>query len=310
MAKTKENPIFAQLAAMYTSAGNEDIEKLITGGVEMMEKNKEDEMPEYFALLWELANFYRGLPNPEKATETYKKALSKMRDFHMEESQDFLMVYNAYGELLRQTGDYGAASEIFAQALKIAENNDKPNDQAALLRSLSLVARASGDLKKAAGYADREIALLRDGAGEANDLAAALSGAAIIKHSLRDYDAAEALVNEAVKLFEGLEHVEARHGAALSTFAAIRYIKGDLDGAREAYIKAAQLIESFFGKNSQVISIYESIAKIYEAQGDTKTALTYLKPAFKASKGNLGAEHEQTRALKENITALKTRRFK
>jgi|GEM_PF-7115822 len=301
------NPIFARINDMYVAGGN-NVEGFIKDAIAMMEREGQDEMPEYFALLWELANFYRGASELTLSAEVFSSSLQKMRDFHMEETEDYALMLNAYGDVLRMLGNYGEALDVFSRALKYAEKAEDEATQAGLLRGLTQSARGAGDLKKASEYAKRELKILREDLHDTNELASALAGAAAISHALRDYDVAEKQAMEALELYEDVPLSEARQGTALTTLASIRYIKGDLDGAAEAYSQAASLVESLFGRNEQYIAIAEDLAKIYEVQGDMKAAANHVKLAYKTAKGVYGADDERTRVLKVRLASFKAGR--
>lgn len=285
-----------------------EIETLITERVASMEESKQEELPEYAALLNELATLYRNSARLKEADGVYAKALDTLRELRREDTADYTDLLINRAGLLRIMDSYPESAALFRDAVKLLGAR-QPGDDETLARACggaSLSYLSAGDLKNAYKYALRAYELVSAGASGIHTLAESLNSLALIKYRMKDYDAAEKYAEEAVEIFDKLKLQSAQHSSAYATLASIKYEKLNFKDSRAAFEKAAELAEKYFGKNAEYVSIVSNLSTVCEILRDFKAALNAAVKAHKALRGlpeNGGELKEQYR---DRITRLKS----
>ena len=172
-----------------------------------------------------------------------------------------LVLHRAW--LARWDEDYGEATQLAAEAVKIARQAGTPLPLAAALSASAFMALARRDLDEAYGRYGECADIVREH-GSPLDAARCVHNLAYAALSVGDIDMAADLVEQALPVYRR-HAAPAALGAVLHTAGSVALQRGDLDGAADCFVKA---LEASSETTYEIAFVLEGMAIVEIAKGN------------------------------------------
>jgi tetratricopeptide (TPR) repeat protein len=209
------------------------------------------------------------------------------------ETADLLAQYGRF--YLTAKSDYGAASDMFKQALAIYRTS--PNDEAPLiattLSQLASAATWSGKYEEAEDYQTKALNIFRaTTSSKFPDHNVALATLGLIQTKLGKYAEAEQSLNEALQVETKVFGTDNPRSAAIeSDLAELYELEGDIDRALHAAKEALRIGMLRKDKNVTTGYYYDGLAILYLKAGDLPQAEANMRAALAVYAAVLPARH-------------------
>ncbi len=239
-----------------------------------------------------------------KAAERYPEARAAMqrgldivRPLYGEEP-DVGRVLHEVGELDFILGDYTAAQQHFAEALKIRRKflGDFNDQTGATLNSLGVLAAAQNDYPAARKFHEQALAALRFTLGHDHPkTAAALNQLGLLSLKQADFPAAEKLFGEVYALVRKQEKTPGSDTAlALNNLGQVALQQGRSPEARQRYDEALQILQrTNAGESSLASTIHNNLGQWHAERGDFAAAKQAYDRAITLQRKILGENNPE-----------------
>jgi len=226
---------------------------------------------------------------------------------------DVAMSLNNLAGLYNRQGRYGDAEALHARVLRLREKALGPNhpDVAMSLKNLATLYDRQGRPQEAERLHARALAIRERAFGPDHpDVALSLNSLAVLYQEQGRFGEAEPLHARALAIVEkalGPDHPYV--AASLNGLAGWCDRQGRYGEAEPLYARALLIREKAFGPaHPEVAQTLSGLAKLYEAQGRLDEAAPLQTRAVAVFEKTFGSDHEQTRAAREDLEKLRSKR--
>ncbi|MDO4173578.1 MAG: tetratricopeptide repeat protein [Eubacteriales bacterium] len=303
----KLEQFYRNLDARYGQGNLEQVERFLLQHVQKAQNNPE-EMDELIAGYNELGSLYRGISRFAESIVMFQYAQELVCEKLGRNSMQYATVLNNMAGTYRLKGEYETAIRLFEESLDIYRQCGVENNEtfASVLNNIALVYRETGQVSKAITYLEEALKLIAIIPECRQELAITYHNLAALYMAAEDREKAMDYVNRAMFVFEQCAEEENVHYAAgLNSLAAFLYAQGDNDTALRLYQKSARYTKRFFGENLEYGVTFRNMYWVYEKLGKRKEAIQSLEKAKQIFEKLLGAEHERTCAISDDLKRLK-----
>jgi tetratricopeptide (TPR) repeat protein len=268
--------------------------------------------PSVATYLNNLGSAWLSLGDYKKAIDYFEKALKIDREVYGDKHPDVATDLNNLGGAWDSLGDYKKAIEYYEKALKIDREvyGEKHPDVATDLNNLGSAWDSLGDYKKAIDYFEKALKIDREVYGEKHpDVATRLNNLGGAWKSLGDYKKAIEYYEKALKIDRevyGEKHPDV--ATRLNNLGSAWDSLGDYKKAIEYFEKALKIVTGIYGEtHPYVASTLNNLGSAWLSLGEYKKAIKYTQQAYTICQEVLGDQHPNTKIVKENLEAIKSK---
>lgn len=281
----KVEQFFQTLDELFAKGELEKVEPYLISCLEEAGENKEYGM--YITIGNEMIGFYRSISAFERAFQISEDVLLLMEELKLEESEHFATTLLNVATAYRAAGRLKEAHVYYVRALKIYEEQLKPNDYrfAGLYNNMSLLLEEMGENEKAALFLEKAIDIVSVMEDARMEYASSLTNLALIYFKLNKYEQAKELLSKSVSVFaEAGENTDPHYSAALAAMAESYYHEGRLEKALAYYDSSLSELKKHFGENASYALLCDNCAAICSQLGDTKRQKDYQEASARVLK--------------------------
>ena len=283
---------------------------LITLTKEQLPDNK-DAVIEYLNLQKDLANKYKKNYNNEEAIEKCEQVIviaEMLCDIRIE--TEYILMK---GSVLQLTGKYDKAKDVFASALKKAENGNDFSNMGKSYSALGKVHENKGDYKLAISCQEKAIHLFEK-IQEKAGLASSIGSMGDIYYEKGDYSKAMNFYNKQLLINKEAGNKKGVH-IAVESMGGVLKEQGDFNHALKYLGKSLKILEEFDDKIGISMTI-GNMGNVYNDKGDHANALKCYekqlliseslghKEGVSAALGNLGNIYIEKNDFKQALKYL------
>ncbi|MBR2189059.1 MAG: tetratricopeptide repeat protein [Eubacterium sp.] len=307
MAKTFDT-FYRELDALYDQGDLQRVERYL----QEQREQYVQEYPRYFkelvAVCNEMGSFYRGTSRYDRSAEAFQSALGYIEEDMGKNCIQYATVLNNMAGTYRLTGDYQKAITLFLEArdIYLAQGQKDSYEYASVLNNISQAYLETRTYDQAIAYLKEALALVRRISGSHQDIAITYNNLAALYRAAGDHDEAKRCAKEAIREFEQCADEENVHYAAgLNSLAGILYAEQQYEQALELYQKSAAYTKRFFGENIEYGVTCRNMYWVCEKLGRIEDAIAALEMAKENFTRLLGAEHDRTLAVADDLRRLR-----
>ena len=263
---------------------------------------------ELIAVYNELGGLYRGTSRFTQSLNAFQKAKKLCAEELGENDAEYATILNNMAGTYRLTKDYNQAIEAFQKAADIYRQtgNESVYAYASVLNNLSLVYREVNQIDRAIAYLEQALALIETMPEYRQEAAITYNNLTELYCAVGDRNKAMLCLNRALQEYEKCPEEERAHYAAvLNSLAGFLYAEGDYHRALALYHQSAKYTKRFFGENMEYGITCQNMRWAYEQLGDREGAVAALTRAERVYEKLLGAEHERTRSVSDELTRMR-----
>jgi len=298
---------YKELDALYTAGDLQQIEAFLLGQREAFSDDYPAHLGELIAVSNEMGSFYRSTSRYDKSLEAFGAARDQIAQELGKNCTQYATVLNNMAGTYRLMGNYQGAVDLFLEAREIylASGDRNTYEFASVLNNLSQAYLHTGQYEEAITYLEEALRMVKEMPGTDQDIAITYNNLAALHRAAGNHEKAKECAELAIESFEKCADEENVHYAAgLNSLAGLLYAEQQYDKALELYQKSAEYTRRFFGENIEYGVTCRNMYWVYEQMGRREDAIVSLQKAKENFTRILGAEHDRTLAVADDLRRL------
>lgn len=245
----------------------------------------------------ELMGLYRSISRHADAVAQAESALALARDMGITATDAWVTTLINAATALRAAGQHERALDHYRSAYDAAQTLMAPTDRrlAALHNNLSIAYSDLGESERARTELEKALDILRAATTDPDgdlEIATTLTNLALVVFTLGDTDQAAAYAESSMRIFAAGGNEENPHYAsALAGHAEASYRLGRYRDAVDLYRRALELIEQFYGRDSDYYRLTDE--NLGQALAQMQATGQQDSPGGDANNGVLGASNSE-----------------
>lgn len=259
----------------------------------------------------ELGSYYRSAGQYSESIFAFEQAKA-LAAVELEKNWDeYATILNNMAGTYRLMRDYQRAVVLFLEALEVYRKNGNQESYtyAGVLNNLSLTYREMRQFEKAIVYLEQALALTEKMQAHKQELAIGYNDLTVLYHAVGNEELAMRCLNRALQEYEECPEEDRIHFVpVLNSLAAFLYTEGEYERALMLYRKSAKHIKQSFGETEEYGIVFQNMRWVYEKMGLRKEATAALAKAGQVYERLLGADHERTQAITDDLQRMRENR--
>lgn len=285
----------------------EQVERFLLQREASLRSGGSEQEGERIAVYNELGLFYRSTGQYEQSVSVFHAAAQHIAAQMGEDSSQYAAVLNNLAGTYRLMGSFQEAIGLFEKAICIYQRNEeKTYAYASVLNNMAMVYREAKQPEEAVAYLEEALTILETMPERREETAVTYNNLTALYHAAGDMRRAHRCAQLAITWFARCADTENVHYAAgMNSLAGFLYADGKYEQALELYRKSAEYTERFFGDSVDYAVTCQNMYWVYEKLGRRAEAIAVLERAEDIFRRQLGAGHERTRIVADDLKRLK-----
>ena len=257
----------------------------------------------------ELGLFYRSTGQYEQSVSAFHAAAQQIAAEMGESSSQYAAVLNNLAGTYRLMGSFPEAMALFEKAVQIycCNGEQQAYAYASVLNNMAMVCRETKQPEDAIAYSEQALTILETIPECSEEAAVTYNNLTALHHAAGDMQKAQQCAQQAIAWFARCADTKNIHYAAgMNSLAGFFYANGAYEQALELYQKSAAYTKRFFGENVDYAVTCQNMYWVYEKLGQRSQAIEVLEQAEAIFRERLGAGHERTRMVVDDLKRLKS----
>ena len=287
----------------------EQVERFLLEREATLRKDGVEQEGERIAVYNELGLFYRSTGQYEQSVSAFHAAAKQIAVEMGENSSQYAAVLNNLAGTYRLMGSFQEAMALFEKAVQIycCNGEQQAYAYASVLNNMAMVYRETKQLEAAIAYSEDALTILETIPECKEETAVTYNNLTALYHSVGNAQKAQDCAQQAIAWFERCADTKNMHYAAgMNSLAGFLYADGAYRQAVELYQKSAAYTKRFFGENVDYAVTCQNMYWVYEKLGQRSQAIEVLEQAEAIFRERLGAGHERTRMVADDLKRLKS----